>query len=164
MKANTAQLLAAFLNVNHGWKADDVDAVAILLQENMKLDRKREKALLNNLRYVLNILSAEKNWGDAILEYLGNVVGTQAKTALTPNTQTIIFISRSTHKPSGVCKAAQSINKREKGFIGLVLDFPELGKLAVMGTHLKGWDAAQLRGMFPELIKQCGNNVLGTFL
>lgn len=161
IKPNTFQVLAPFLDEEKGFKPDEVDAVTIVLQENMKLDSRREKQLLENIQFVLNLLSTVPNWGPASITYLGNIRGTQAKTLLSPNTQTLIHIMRETHQPIKVCNAEQSIHGGEKGFVGAVFEFPNMGKLAIVGAHLKGWDAKQFRNVFPELLKYCGSTQLG---
>lgn len=161
VKPNTLELLAAFLNEAQGFQADEVDGVTILLQENMKLDSRREQQMLTNIQFVLNLLSTDPNWGTPSLAYLGNLIGTQAQALLTPNTQTIIHVMRETHTPVTVCKAEQAIRKREKGFVGAVFEVPQMGRLAVMGGHLKGWSAEQFENVFPELIKFCGSRQLG---
>ncbi|CDI86960.1 hypothetical protein, conserved [Eimeria praecox] len=156
IKPNTFQVLAPFLNDEKGFKVDEVDAVTVVLQENMKLDARREKQFLSNIQFVLNLLSTTANWGKPSIAYLGNIRGTQAKTLLSPNTQSIIYVMRETHQP-----VQQSIHGGEKGFVGAVFEIPDMGKLAVVGGHLKGWDAKQFERVFPDLLKYCGSPQLG---
>ncbi|CDJ35604.1 uncharacterized protein EMH_0076120 [Eimeria mitis] len=161
IKPSTFQVLAPFLNQEKGFNPDDVDVVTIVLQENMKLDSRRERRFLTNIQTVLNLLSTTANWGPASISYLGNIRGTQAKAILTPNTQSLIYIMRETHQPDYICNAEQSVQGGEKGFIGAVFGFPGLGKLAVLGSHLKGWKAKQFENVFPDLLKQCGSPHVG---
>ncbi|XP_026191282.1 uncharacterized protein LOC34623305 [Cyclospora cayetanensis] len=158
---NTLQVLTAFLNEDQGFAVDQVDGITILLQENLRLKGRRKKLFLENIHSMLNTLSSNPNWGEAKLSYLGNILGTQVDPGAPQNTQTIIYIFRETHQPVEVCKASQSINGREKGFIGAVFDLPQMGKLAVMGAHLDGWMAPQFLNMFPLLLSSCGSTEEG---
>ncbi|KAL8455039.1 hypothetical protein Emag_001166 [Eimeria magna] len=157
LKPHTMQLLAAFLNQEEGLKVDEVDGVAILLQENLKLEEQAEQLLLENVQYVLNLLSTEPNWDMPTVSYLDNLIGTQAKLLLRPNTQTLLMAMRKTHQPQSVCQAAHALLLREKGFIGAAFDIPGMGKLAIAGAHLKGWDSKPFHAAMNQLTQQCGS-------
>ncbi|KAL8449248.1 hypothetical protein Emed_003232 [Eimeria media] len=161
LKPNTMQLLAAFLNPEEGLKVDDADGVAILLQENLKLEEPAEKLLLENIQYVLNLLSTEANWELPTVSYLDNLIGTQAKLLLRPNTQTLVMAMRKTYQPQSICQAAHALLLREKGFIGAAFDIPGMGKLAIAGAHLKGWDSRPFHTAMSQLTQQCGSPQLG---
>ncbi|CDJ49789.1 hypothetical protein, conserved [Eimeria brunetti] len=161
IKPNTFQVLAPFLSGDEGFSADEVDVVAIVLQENMKLSTRREKRFLRNVQFVLNQLSVTADWGPASIAYLGNIRGTQAKTLLAPNTQTLILVARGPHQPLHICRAEQAVHGSEKGFIGAVVDLPGMGRLALVGAHLKGWKPQQFEDVFPVLLRSCGSKVAG---
>ncbi|KAL8427248.1 hypothetical protein Efla_002686 [Eimeria flavescens] len=161
VKPNTLAMLAAFLNGEQGLDLNSVDVLAILLQENVKLEGSAERLLLDNMQHTLNALSNDPNWSRPTIAYLDNLIGTQAKVLFQPNTQTMILAHRSTHKPTRVCQAANALFRREKGFIGAVLDIPGMGALAVMGAHLKGWDVKPFNKAMNQIVKQCGNTQLG---
>ncbi|KAL8438235.1 hypothetical protein ACSSS7_000324 [Eimeria intestinalis] len=153
LKPNTLQLLAAFLNPEEGLKVDDTDGVAILLQENLKLEESAERLLLENIQYVLNLLSTEANWELPTISHLDNLIGTQAKLLLRPNTQTLIMVMRKTHQPSSICQAAHALLMREKGFIGAAFEIPGMGWLAIAGAHLKGWDSKPFHTAMTQLTR-----------
>ncbi|CDJ40329.1 hypothetical protein ETH_00007550, partial [Eimeria tenella] len=157
VQPNTFQLLAGFLSQTSGLSVDQVDGVAIMLQENLKLEQQREQQLLQNVRYVLNLLSSNPNWDFPSLHYLRNLVGTQLKALLlSPNTQALLLVLRGPFR-GPFCRAEKTLFKREKGFIGGALSLPHFGTLGLMGAHLKGWEEAHFNGLFPELSKACGD-------
>ncbi|OEH76876.1 hypothetical protein cyc_04470 [Cyclospora cayetanensis] len=79
-----------------------------------------------------------------------------------PNALQILFaflkpgIGFAVDEPNGVCETKQAIRYREKGFVGTVFNIPNMGQLAVLGAHLKGWDAAQFESLIPVLVSSCG--------
>lgn len=149
------ELLTVFFSAR-GFDVNEADLIIMHLQENNKWERSSKGKIAAQIQQVLNVLSDKTDWNLPVIHYLNNAIGTKAKTALNPNTQTVLYVHRDTVKVTKACVGMEAVRYREKGFIGVSLEIEGLGTLGSMGMHLPGWKPQFFLDLLPSFVAQCG--------